>query len=374
MFDRPVIGPIGIDFGAHRVRLIQLASLGGRLEVIAASETPTPPVGVPCGAAGGMLAGVRAMMASGGFRGDRVVLAVSHSLIKVKNFRLPIIPEEELEQAVLFEASERFQSLDGNPEVRFFNAGRVESAQGPQCELIVAAVRGDTLDAMLTAADEAKLEVDAIDFAPAAMFRPFERFLKREEDAGQINAFLDLGQGGSRLVITQGDEIAFAKTLDIGCAAFQSAIGSSLSVGADEAAELFALSMRTAEPSAAGATDERLPAVWQALAAPIEQLGKEIGLCLRYYSVTFRGLRPDGITCVGGGARHGGVLERLTAVIGAPVVPGHPLRGVHCATVLAGPDRRSGQPEWATAAGLAMRGFVPKGDAKHETVQPAVAS
>jgi type IV pilus assembly protein PilM len=371
VFDRPVIGPIGIDLGTHHVRLLQLASHGGRLEVIAAQETTTPPDPGPR-ACGSVFASVRPLLASGGFRGRRVVLAVTHPTVRVKNFRLPIMPDDELEQAVRFEAAERFQSLDAAPEIRYLNAGRVESAQGAQFELIVTAVRGDSLAAVLEATEREKLQVESIEFGPAAMFRPFERYLKRDEDDGQINGFLDIGHGGSRLIITHGDNIGFVKVLDIGCAALEAAIAASLGVSADETSDLYALSARNGDPASATAGDERLPAVWQAMAGSIEQLGKEIGLCLRYYAVTFRGLRPDGITCVGGGARHGSLLARLAGVVGVPINPGHPLRGVHCATALAGPDRRSGQPEWATAAGLAMRGMIPVREGQRDEAEAVV--
>lgn len=353
-------GAIAIDVGAHSLRLVQLASGAGRMSVAAARQAPSVRGADPAGAFAANLDAITTLLNAGGFRGRRVVTCLPQAAVRVKNFRLPCMPEDELEQAVRFEALERFQSLDAEPEIRCYNAGRVDSGQGEQYELIVTAVRGDVIEGMLSSAARAGLSVETIDFGPAASFRPFERFLKRAEDAGQINAFLDLGHNGARLVITQGDDITFIKQLDTGLASIEGAVAKSLGVCPDEARTLCGvIAGGAADDQHTGAPDERVPAVLAAMEPAVEQIGKEIGLCLRYFSVTFRGLRPEGITCVGGGARNAHLLGRLTDIVGSPVRPGNPLKNIDTEKVFTGADRRSGQPEWATAVGLAMRGLAP---------------
>ena len=82
---------------------------------------------------------------------------------------------------------------------------------------------------------------------------------------------------------------------------------------------------------------------------------REIQLCLRYFAVTFRGQRPESITFVGGDAHEPVLMAILGENIDIPCTIGHPLRGVHQADLIGGPDRRTFQPAWAVAAGLALR-------------------
>jgi Tfp pilus assembly PilM family ATPase len=71
--------------------------------------------------------------------------------------------------------------------------------------------------------------------------------------------------------------------------------------------------------------------------------------------VTFRGQRPASVTFVGGEAHE----PTLAAVIGdgleVPCTIGNPLRGIQNAGAACGPDRRTLQPAWAVATGLALR-------------------
>jgi type IV pilus assembly protein PilM len=298
---------------------------------------------------------IRHLIREGGFHGRGVILGAPHNATRIKNFRLPRMPEEELSEAVRFEALERFQGLDDEPEIRFFNAGEVQSGQGEQFELIVIAVRGDVIRGYLEALGDCGLCCESIDFAPAAGFRPFERFLKRTEDVDRVNVFLDIGFGGSRLVLTRGTDMAFVKVFDLGTDIIEAAVANGLSIEREAARELW---RAAAEPEGEDVEDPRKPAVAAAVAEPLAKLGKEISLCLRYFSVTFRGLHADGITCVGGGARNALLRERLSETVQLPVRIGHPMRGLATDQVFTGADRRSGQPEWTTVVGLAMKGLA----------------
>ncbi len=84
--------------------------------------------------------------------------------------------------------------------------------------------------------------------------------------------------------------------------------------------------------------------------APLEELARELDMCLRYYVVTFRGARPDALALVG---RQAGapLREGLSSALGMPVEEAQPLRGVRDLGDAARPDRSA---EWALAAGLSL--------------------
>jgi type IV pilus assembly protein PilM len=368
---RAQLGPIAIDVGNRRVRMIQLMAEGKQLRVVGAGEAATVgPPPTPREHFALQEPVIRKLLRAGRFVGRSVVSAVPLTGVRVKTFRLPCMPEEDLTRAVRFEAAERFPSLDEDPEVRYLKAGSIETGQGEQFELIVMAAGGDVVRSHLEAVRAAGFESLALDLGPAATFRTFERFLLRVEDAEQVTAFLDLGYSGSRFLIAVGSEIAVLRLFDIGVGAFEKAIGDGLSIPPEEARQMYERTIP--EPEAESDTeDERSRAVLAAMQPQIDQLAKEIGLCLRYFSVTFRGRQVEGVTCVGGGARHGGVQSRLAEVLGIPVRTGHALRSITTEDRDFGVDRRSGLPEWATAVGMALRGMVSRSRGAAPAVEAA---
>src|SRR5213075_3137969 len=95
-------------------------------------------------------------------------------------------------------------------------------------------------------------------------------------------------------------------------------------------------------------------AVFDATRSPMEELGREISLCLRYYSVTFRGFRPTKLRLVGGEACDPQLQTLLNSALVIPVEVGKPLYSVNTSRMKP-TDRRGAMCEWALALGLALR-------------------
>jgi type IV pilus assembly protein PilM len=92
-------------------------------------------------------------------------------------------------------------------------------------------------------------------------------------------------------------------------------------------------------------------ALLDAMRAPLEELARELDMCLRYFVVTFRGTRPEAITVAGRQADTAHIRETLAAALGLHVEEAQPLRGVQNLGDVARPDRSG---EWAVAAGLSL--------------------
>ncbi|MCC7293524.1 MAG: pilus assembly protein PilM [Phycisphaerales bacterium] len=383
--DRPKLGPIAIDMGSRHLRMLQLAGTPAGLRVHAAAALPM----------GGLKAGERdaapALSANvpliadtlreNGFAGRRVVFALRPGLVRIKNFRLPPMTDEELAKAVRFEAAERFQTLDDRPEIRFLSAGHVDTADGEMLELIVMAARHDLLKDLLDATLRARLEVVGVELGPLAMFRSFERFLQRDSDAEQVNAFVDLGFLGTRIVLTRGAEVMLLKGVDLGARNMLDAIADRCGVDALRAEELYLAAAATDDPGRANQMSETTPRqVYEVIEPLVQQIGREVALCLKYASVTFKGAHSSTVTCVGGLAADDKILGWLCSMLGLPAKAGHPFRGIDPAPHqrgksgggLAAPDRRAANGAWATALGLALHGF-PLGHSVEQVVEEVAA-
>jgi len=405
------LGPIGLDFGSSTIRLCQLDTRGAQIVVHAAVEVPrlaeTPgresesepgrvapapaaldlEQGPPTPNSAETMARVRQALDSGGFEGRRVVTALTEGEIHVKNLRLPPMPEEELAAAVRYEAGERFGFDSTTTEYRCLLAGTVRSGNETQQELAVLAAPDDPLRSHLAVLTELGLTAEAVDAVPCAVFRPFERFLRRDADADEVHAFADVGYSGTWVVVARGRDVVFLKHLPVGGSRFDALVAEQWSLSAAEARRLRRemASQRVPEAQPPDPSRDREGAVFAAQGGPlphgrgsegevgrvppaptadeiltaiqpaVEQLGKEIGLCLRYCAVTFRGPRCESVTCVGGEARSAELLTRLSQAVGVPLRQGHPLRGAVGDGIFSPHELSGGLPEWTVALGLALK-------------------
>jgi Tfp pilus assembly PilM family ATPase len=337
-------GPIGIDIGANCVRAIQFRRRGSACEVVAARRLAFDPH-VPDSA--DLRLKLAQLLAERRFLGKKVTTCLPSADVEVKTIRLPNMPTADLFAAAEFEARERFPDLAKDHVIRGVRAGAVGQGAEPQQEVIVLAARDTAIDARLELLTGLGLIVESIEPGPHAFFRPFERYLRRASDAQRSSAFLDFGSRGSRIVITRGCEIVFIKHCPIGGETLDKLIHDHQSMAHPTTDR-----SRPAE----GAGDESAPKDEEMEAAfpALDQLGKEIALCLRYYAVTFRGERPEQVTCGGAVVARLAVRARLAQAAQLPVELGHALRDIEHSGALDEPDQQGGTAEWTTAVGLAL--------------------
>src|SRR5690606_16620547 len=130
------------------------------------------------------------------------------------------------------------------------------------------------------------------------------------------------------------------------------------------------LSQAFAEPGRGVAVDDRVDrAVFDAVRPLLNELAHEITLCVRYFLVTFRGAKPQGIVLAGGDATEPRLAEIVAELAGLPAQIGRPLEGIDLGTTAAPMNRRGPLAEWATAAGLTLRGEQRSGHDLLESVR-----
>ena len=363
---RRQVDPIGIDLGSRCVRMIQLARQRGQVTGIGCEQRAIPPgPHSPSELQRLQARAIAEMQAEGRFVGRDVITALPWEDLQARSLRIPVMPETEIGEVVRFESAERFGLEPGDAEFRFFVAGDVRQGTEIRQEVIVFVAQRSRVDAHVKMLTQMNLQPIAIDAPPCAVFRSFERFLRRNEDVNSVNAFVDLGYGGSRVVISRGPELIFFKAIPIGGRRFDELISENLDLSQEEASQMRIRLHRQHVAAITGqlehlSKDEIVGenvqrAALDALRPALEQLSKEIALCLRYCSVTFRGLRSDAITVVGGEACNTDVLRVLSDQVNVPFNVGRPMQNVSSEAGPTGSDRRTGQPEWATAIGLAIK-------------------
>jgi len=355
-------GPIGLDLGASCVKMLQLAEEGGQTVVAAAAHHQlSPSLADSDQRSAALQAFINEALGRHPFHGRDVVASLGINSFQMKSIRLPPMPAEEIAGAVEFEIKDRFDFGGKTAQVRHIAAGEVRHGNEIKHEILVLAALDDEIKTQLGFLESCKLRPVAMDITPCAVARSFVRYLRRVEDASAVNVFMDMGWRGTSIIITRGSEMAFLKVVEVGGKHFTEAAAKALDISDDEAADLRLRIMHGAGGRRASDAVPVAPGIVAAVADAarplIERLARDLQLCLRYFAVTFRGQRPDSLTFVGGQAHEPSLAGIVRETVDVPCTVGHPLRGVGRLGLIGGYDRRTFQPAWTVACGLALRGF-----------------
>jgi type IV pilus assembly protein PilM len=261
-------------------------------------------------------------------------------------------------------------------------AGDVCQGDEIKSELILFGADSESIRSHIELLKEIGLKPVGIDVLPCALFRSFERSLQRQEDSERTAVFVDLGGRFTTVVFGRGREINFVKQLPIGGDTLNHEIAAKLGVKLEEA-ETLRRKLRMEKSGGArtdlppgddsprqngpeGAQPENLKenldastrqAMIDAIGAVGERLAREISLCFRYYTVTFRGKRVERAVFSGGEAHESILLNVLRRQLAVEIEVAQPLRGFDMMDLSFDSDRRGMLCEWAVAVGLGLKGL-----------------
>lgn len=357
--------PIGLDIGSARLRLIQLEKKADQWSVVAAA-TAALPADLPSQgeARTAQLASIiKPLISANGFKGRKVVSSLPTSAMTCKNLRVPCMPKDELAAAIEWEASDRLHLPLDSVELQYIDAGEVRQGDDLRHEIILLAAQSKAVQEHVNTLLACDLLPEAIDATPGAMARCLAIGTPQDEQA-PAGVMLDVGYESSKIVMVRQGRIVFFKMIEIGGKQFDQVVSQQLNLSVADARELRHAKQQEPETEKNPSGDAALfgaskrqsvsRAVYEAQRTLASELAREVGLCLRYYSVTFRGRRPETLEFVGGESCDVHLQRVLAEGIGLKVGPSTLLEAMdRSSSSLAGADEPLGP--WAVAAGLALR-------------------
>lgn len=352
--------PIGIDWGTHSVKMLQLDRRDGATKVIGAASR-TLPADMPKQGPDRvkrMAELLGALHRDGGFEGRRVVSCLPATSVQYKNLRLPRMPENEIRAAVEWEASDRLRLSPETMRLEYYDAGEVRQGEEVREEIILLAAPHAMVEEHLDSLLGAGLKPDAIDAVPGAIARCFAGGGGNPEFPA--SAFVDIGLSSTKVLISRGGRVVFFKLIEIGGAKLDETLAKHLNLSPADAAEIRrkrrvggeAASTDPANPAREQAVDR---AVFEAIRSIAGDLAKELSLCMRYYSVSFRGRRPETIQLVGGESYDTTLAKVLAEELSIPCEPASPLKGIDVSRSPELSATDNTHSEWAVATGLSLR-------------------
>lgn len=312
--------PIGVDLAADGVKLLQLRTAPDVLEVVAAVRLAAGPDDRA------LVSAVRAAVASEGFRGDRCVLALARGDAVEGSVRLPAGSPSRLRCAARRDAARGLGTDPDAVEVRVTPSGAALHGSPDEVEILLTGVSRGTVPRRMQTLAAAGLRPVAVETAATALARS-------GWEPAALRAILDVGATGSMLVIASGTDVVRVWPIAIGAGEIDRAVRRRLPGHAGPGGGLLGLQR-------AGVGDH--PAVADAIRPYAGLIAGEVHLALRSYGRSFRGAGPDRVVVTGGGCRVPGLIARIQAACGVPVVDDDRLESV------AG----DAAPVWTVAAGL----------------------
>ncbi len=369
--------PIGLDIGHNSIKMIQLQMNEEQISVIAAEK-----VRIDSSINGDgqkrrsfIISAIRRMLENGKFRRRNVISCLPNDGLKITSLRLADVQSDGIEQTLKKEVAQRFGLDPDEDAMKYVVVGNVHQGDEIKNELILFAADNEIIKSHIEMLEEAGLRPVSIDTIPCALFRSFERSLRRQEDKEHTVVFVDVGNQFTTVVFGRGGEISFVKQIPIGGKRFDEELAAKLGVGISEAEMLReALQMEKSlsilkpdlEEQAVAKNGQKLDAstrqaIVDVVSAVAEELTREISLCLRYYTVTFRGKRVRRAFFSGGGAYEYILLDVLKRQLAVEIEMAQPLKGFDMSSgrknLNFDSDRRGLLCEWAVAVGLSLKGL-----------------
>jgi len=323
---------------------------------------------------------IRKMLTESAFKGRQVVTCLPAAQMAVQHLRVGKMAPEELGRALVFEAQGKLPFDAGKAVIRHVISGEVYQDQEPKTEVILMAASRESVDRHLNLLAKSKLEVVGIHVEPTALIQCFAHLFRRKGDENISTLFIDMGAGSTHVVIAHGTHMVFAKHVQVGGDTFTKRVADALKTNTLAARQ-------TRIQIAAQAQASRLPAgvvaigaggnplgnghphgngntvvdeattarVAAALEEPLDTLGTELDLCVRYYESIFPGKQIDRAIFVGGESRHVALCQLIARRLALPATLGDPMvRLIRDGKLACGIDMRTPQPGWAIAVGLGM--------------------
>lgn len=360
-------GVIGLDIGHSAVKVVRLDPANGSYHLTAVQIRD---LNIGPGEELAREALVKEHLQAlkgGGFLGGPVVINFHHQDSIVESVRLPKMPSDELQQAVIWEAQERLSLKPDKAIIRYIVNGETVVDGQAQLELLLIGVPRDSLIASWRTLAEMGVRVVAMEPSSLAAFYPLLRqdLWKPTEVVGH----LEIGAKASHLSFIRGGVVRFNRSFPVAGDTVTQAIADYCQKDFAEAERLkreHGISKMALEEDRheAGHEAEDRVRVSHALGLHLEQLVAEIEHSYRYFAFELGGTdaqRMDRLLITGGGGLLKYLSEFLNSRLSVPVEVVDPVRGFEVDAAVKGKLESGSGQRLAAAIGLAMRPVTPQG-------------
>jgi type IV pilus assembly protein PilM len=342
---------IGIDIGSHAIKLVRFSLTGTSFHLLNLAMLPIPPNIVVDGVIGDIPAVqdlLRRLIALEKITDKDVALALSGHSVIVKRVQMVRMSEEELANAMPYEAEQHipFDVYDVNTDFQILDAPDASSNRSGQMDVLLAAAKKDRVEELSLVAQGANLNPAVIDVDMLALINGFELNYPEEIDRHVIS-LVHLGASMMTVLILKEGFSTFQREITLGGNQYTAALQKALALSREDA-EAMKLGGRPWRPAQ---TD-----VLTVLRHVTEEVVTEIQRSFEFYLASAGDEAIEKVYLSGGCTLLKGLSQVLASRLKLPVEPLDPFRRIDIPEKLFDGDFiRDMGPMAAVAVGLAMR-------------------
>jgi len=342
---------VGIDIGAHSIKVVRLKQKGPGYQLLNFGIMPLRPETIVDGNiadADALVEAIHNLMRMEKIKVKEVATAVSGQSVIIKRIRVPQMTEQELSEAIQGEAEQHipFEISDVNLDFQILPAAREndERADNQMDVILVAAKKAKIRDytSLLTAAG---LNPVVVDIDVFALENEYE--VATGPEAGVV-ALVDIGATTMNINILKAGSTLFQRDIAVGGNRYTATIQKEFQVSYDQA-EALKMGVGLADRY----SQEEVVAV---MARVSEEIGEEIHRSFEFFRTTAADEVIDKMVISGGCAKIKGLDRFLSNRLGLPVSVADPFRGLYYSDKVFDPEYlRDMSPVAAVSVGLALR-------------------
>lgn len=311
--------PIGADFAATRLNLVQAERRGDRWHLLASTSRAYPmPRDALLANPRELLRFVNAALAQAPFRGRRVVSALAPADVRILPLTVQVTQGQTEAQAVARAAAEQLGERAAQHVVDYYQVRGADQDGGERQVLLAAAPKADVL-AFLAMLERARLTPVALDIGPAAIGRLLA--VLHGSDVGQSIALLNFGTKKSYLTVIWGRRLMLDREIAFGEDMLAGAVAGALDLPHETAASLLrehGIGAREAVPDT-GPHGELRRAIRAILHPACQALADELAHTQVYVASRTRGSSISRLYLNGSLARYPDIGARMAELIDVPV-------------------------------------------------------
>ena len=206
---------IGVDFGAERLKLIQVFP-GEPPQLIATAgvDLPDEVRDSPAARMAFFAETLPKLVRSQPFKGRRVILSMPAIHTVVQQLSGEVASDQSIDGQI---EAELMQRLSLNPSRMLIRHHEVPvTGKGNEREFVCLAAPRDVVMQYIELARRSKLDVVGMYAEPLAILQAFDFMHRREGDEARAVGYIDIGSATTKVVISHGRQMVFAKALPLG--------------------------------------------------------------------------------------------------------------------------------------------------------------
>ncbi|WP_224981731.1 type IV pilus assembly protein PilM [Geomonas agri] len=308
---------VGVDIGSSAVKLVQLRPAKGGFQLVKIGILPLPAEAIVDNTlmdSSSIVETVKQLMSTLGVKAKEAVCSISGNSVIIRKISLPVMPVEELEDQIHWEA-EQYIPFDINDVNVDFQILSPDEQDPSKMNVLLVASKKDIINDYISVFAEAGLKLVVVDVDSFSVQNAFE--LNYPVDPEQVVALVNIGASIFNLNIVRDGVSLFTRDVQMGGNLYTEEIQKQFGISSAEAEEM--------KLAAGHSEDSRLNEVLQRVN---DTIALEMRRSLDFYNSTAGEERITKVFLSGGAAKTLHLVDAVQQRLALPVEILNPLARV----------------------------------------------